>query len=165
MGIEPGDLGAHSCRKGVGTTVAAGYTVYSSIVLIYFRAGWSMGGVKDKYLKTENVGNHYVFRCASCLDQLYKKNQHHLPTWLKDEILQYESIPACTSILIDYLFAPIWYHFQYLNPKLHTECRFRASFFFQDIPQEVLDCTMIVFHGRVLVTLLKLLRYLLMSYW
>lgn len=111
MGIEPGDLGAHSCRKGVGTTVAAGYTVYSSIVLIYFRAGWSMGGVKDKYLKTENVGNHYVFRCASCLDQLYKKNQHHLPTWLKDEILQYESIPACTSILIDYLFAPIWYHF------------------------------------------------------
>ena len=72
MGVEPGDLGTHSCRKGVGTMVAAGCTVSPPIVSICVRAGWSMGGVKDKYLKRENAGDQYVGRCASCLDQLDK---------------------------------------------------------------------------------------------
>ena len=39
MGVEPEDLGTHSCRKGVGTMVAAGCTVSPPIVSICVRAG------------------------------------------------------------------------------------------------------------------------------
>ena len=52
LGDDEGNLGTHSCRKGVTTMVAAGCTVSSPIVSICIRAGWVMGGVKDKYLST-----------------------------------------------------------------------------------------------------------------
>ena len=46
LGVEEGDLGTHSCRKGVATMVAAGCTVSSPIVSICVRAGWVIGGSK-----------------------------------------------------------------------------------------------------------------------
>ena len=51
MGVDPGDLGTHSCCKRVGTMVTAGCTLSPPIVSICVRAGWTMGDVKDKYLK------------------------------------------------------------------------------------------------------------------
>ena len=164
MGVEPGDLGTHSCRKGVGTMVSAGCTVSPPIVSICVRAGWSMGGVKDKYLKRENASDQYVGRCASCLDQLDKSfavsppyfdfgvddvesvtMKARLTKWLKDRILQYDSIPACCRVLINMLFASVCYHFKYLNDNLHSESRFRASVFFRNIPQEIIDCATIAY--------------------
>ena len=68
VGFEPGDLGTHSARKGVGTMVAAGCTVSPPIVSLCLRAGWALGGVKDKYLFRENAGDMHVGRCASCHD-------------------------------------------------------------------------------------------------
>ena len=50
IGIDYKDLGSHSARKGVGTMVAAGCTVGPPIVPLCLRAGWALGGVKDKYL-------------------------------------------------------------------------------------------------------------------
>ena len=163
MGVEPGDLGTHSCRKGVGTMVAAGCTVSPPIVSICVRAGWSMGGVKDKYLKRENAGDQYVGRCASCLDQLEKtfavsppyfdysnlneieqvSMKRRIQMWLKDRILEYEGVPASTRVLIDYLFGSICYHHEYLSDYMHDECRFRASCFFRNLPQEFIDCAKI----------------------
>ena len=67
MGVNICDLGTHYCRKGVATMVAAGCTVSPPIVSICVRAGWVMGGVKDKYLKIDSAGNQHVGRCASCL--------------------------------------------------------------------------------------------------
>lgn len=72
MGVEPGDLDTYLCRKGVVTMVVVGCTVSSPIISIYVRVGWSMGGVKDKYLKRENTGDQYIWRYESCLDQLDK---------------------------------------------------------------------------------------------
>ena len=43
------------------------------------------------------------------------------------------------------LFATLCYHVDYLNDHLHTECRFRASALFRDIPQEILDCAVIAY--------------------
>ena len=51
LGIQKGDLRTHSYRKGVATMVASGSTVDSPIVSLCIRAGWVMGGVKEKYLK------------------------------------------------------------------------------------------------------------------
>ena len=73
LGFEKDDLGSHSCRKGVATMIAAGCTVSPPIVALCIRAGWALGGVKDKYLFRENAGDQYVGRCASCLDQLTKE--------------------------------------------------------------------------------------------
>ena len=72
FGFDKDDLGSHSCRKGVATMIAAGCTVSPPIVALCIRAGWALGGVKDKYLFRENAGDQYVGRCASCLDQLTK---------------------------------------------------------------------------------------------
>ena len=71
--MENGDVGTHSCRKGVATVVAAGCTVSPPIVSICVQAGWVMGGVKDRYLKRESAGDQYVGRCAAGLDQLSKE--------------------------------------------------------------------------------------------
>ena len=50
-GFEDGDLGSHSCHKGVVIMVAAGSTVSPSIVSLCIRAGLIPGGgMKDKYL-------------------------------------------------------------------------------------------------------------------
>ena len=73
LGVEEGDLGTHSCRKGVVTMVAAGYTVSRPIISICIRAGWVMGGVKYKYLKHKSAGDQYVGRCASGLNPLEKR--------------------------------------------------------------------------------------------
>ena len=89
-----------------------------------------MGGVKDKYLKRDNAGDQYVGRCASCLDQLDKSfamsppyfdyskldeterviMREKIKIWLKDRILEYHNVSACTRVLIDVLFVTICYH-------------------------------------------------------
>ena len=73
LGFEPGDLGTHLSRKGVATMIAAGCTISPPIASLCIRAGWVMGGVKDKYIFRENGGDQYVGRCASCLDMLSKE--------------------------------------------------------------------------------------------
>ena len=65
LGVKEGYIGTHSCRKVVATMVAARYTVYPPIVSICIKAGWVVGGVKDKYLKREYDGDPYVGKCAS----------------------------------------------------------------------------------------------------
>ena len=64
--------------------------------------------------------------------------------WLKERILEYEDVPACTRVLIDFLFASICYHYTHLCDNMHDECRFRASPFFIDIPQEFMDCSKVI---------------------
>ena len=53
--------------------VASGCTVSPPIVAICIRAGWAMGGVKDKYLNRADAGDQYVGRCASLLSQVTKE--------------------------------------------------------------------------------------------
>ena len=50
--------------------VYADFTVYPTIVSLFIRSGWVMGGVKYKYLKRESSGDQYVGRCASELFQI-----------------------------------------------------------------------------------------------
>ena len=73
LGVQHGDLGTHSCRKGVGTMVSAGCTISPPIISICIRYGWVMGGVKDKYLKYKAAGDQYVGICASGMNQLSKE--------------------------------------------------------------------------------------------
>ena len=72
LGVQHGDLGTNSCRKGVVTMVSAGCLNSPPIISISIRCGWVMGGEKDKCLKYKAAGNQYVGRCASGLNQLSK---------------------------------------------------------------------------------------------
>ena len=69
LGVNPGDLVAHSCSKGVSTMISAVFTVSRPIKLICIRCGWSMGRFKEIYLKDESSEDQYVGHCDSSLDQ------------------------------------------------------------------------------------------------
>ena len=68
FGYEPGGLGTHSCRKGVASMVCSGSTACPPIAAVALRAGWTFGGVKDKYIFRADAGDQFVGRAAACLD-------------------------------------------------------------------------------------------------
>lgn len=163
MGIDYKDLGSHSARKGVGTMVAAGCTVGPPIVPLCLRAGWALGGVKDKYLFRENAGDQYVGRCATGLPvtekefavsppyfdysdleladrlEMKKKIDQHLST----RIPHYSEIKANALNLLHYCFASICYSYEYLNENLHDECPLRNAAVFKDIPEDIIKLAVI----------------------
>jgi hypothetical protein len=66
---EVKDVGTHSIRKGAATYASncPGGPPAASMLI---RAGWSMGRVRDIYLKWERGGDQFVGRCLSLLPLL-----------------------------------------------------------------------------------------------
>ena len=162
MGVREGELGTHSSRKGVATMVAAGSTASPPIISICLRAGWVMGGVKDKYLKYERAGDQYVGRCACCLNQNNKEfaitppyfdftsidniidqneRKRKVEKWLKDRLINVERIEGNVMNLAMQCFASICYHHTFLDKNLHPNNPFRNAAIFKDIPKDVRDCS------------------------
>jgi hypothetical protein len=69
LGLEAGDLGTHSMRKGAATFCSSGSTACPSSSAIHLRAGWTLGGVQDSYIRYEAAGDMYVGRTLSGLPQ------------------------------------------------------------------------------------------------
>jgi hypothetical protein len=155
-GYEASDFGSHSARKGVATWVAGGCTVSPPIVALCLRAGWSLGGVKDRYLFYENAGDQYVGRCASGLrtdstefaisrpyfdysqlgsEEEMIERKKTIKMWLK------ERLPGDTTTktfdLAMNCFSSICYSYKYLQEHLHKKCLLRQSPVFRDIPEEI----------------------------
>ena len=161
MGLEPHSLGTHSARKGVGTMVAAGCTVGPPIVSLCLRAGWTLGGVKDKYLFRANAGDRYVGRCASGLDvnakefaispayfdyshldaservEMQQKVEGHLLSRLPGVSPEGSDVQKKTWKLAKACFAAICYHYETLEADLHNKCPLRTAAVFRDIPDEI----------------------------
>lgn len=68
MGIDPGELGVHSIRKGAATYACSGTTCSPSIGAVCNRAGWTMGQVKDIYMRYEAAQDQYVGRIVAGLN-------------------------------------------------------------------------------------------------
>lgn len=62
LGISPKDIGVHSIRKGAATYCCTGTTDAPHIAAICNRAGWTMGKVKDAYIKYGSAGDQHVGR-------------------------------------------------------------------------------------------------------
>lgn len=168
-GFEPSELGTHSTRKGVATGICSGCTMSPPIVSVCIRAGWTMGGVKDRYLKYEAAGDQFVGRCAACLDLLSKNfavsppywdfstsgdGVRHLPeeeeelqreleSFLQERLPNYNNIKKATLNLARVLLATICYHHEYLKTTLSRSSLFRASTIFRNVPDNLLT------HARV----------------
>ena len=164
LGVEEGDLGTHSCRKGVATMVASGCTVSPPIVSLCIRCGWVMGGVKDRYLKYEGAGDQYVGKCACGLDQLTKEfaispayfdyshiedevdrlaTKRKVTAWLEARLTDKGNISPETFHMIVMAFASLCYHRKYLETNLAQESCLRASSFFKDVPEYILECAQV----------------------
>ena len=64
MGYDVSKLGTHSFRKGATTFLSAlpgGPPSYATLI----RGGWSLGNVKNRYVKYSEAGDQYVGRCLS----------------------------------------------------------------------------------------------------
>jgi hypothetical protein len=68
MGIEPENIGVHSIRKGAATYCSSGTTTGVSFAAICVRAGWSMRGLKDRYIKYAEAGDRVCGRTVAGLD-------------------------------------------------------------------------------------------------
>lgn len=66
-GLDSKSFGTHSFRKGASTYVASGGPEAPPICAISIRAGWTMGAVRETYLRYEAAGDHFVGRTVSGL--------------------------------------------------------------------------------------------------
>ena len=73
-------FGTHYIRKGAVTLVAKGFTVSLPMALICLRVNWTLGGVKDRYIKYMKSGYQFVGRSVSGLPILKKSSQCPLLT-------------------------------------------------------------------------------------
>ena len=60
--VDVDEIGSHSIRKGAATYCCAGVHPGPPIVSVCLRAGWTIGRVKERYLKYENAGDELVGR-------------------------------------------------------------------------------------------------------
>ena len=61
-GIDPKEIGTHSIRKGAATYCCTGVHPGPPVVSVCLRGGWSLGRVKERYLKYEVAGDELVGR-------------------------------------------------------------------------------------------------------
>ena len=73
IGAKARTVGTHSACKGAATLVASGCTISPSMASIYTRAGWTLGGTRDKYIKYESAGDQFLGRTVCGLNSLVKE--------------------------------------------------------------------------------------------
>jgi hypothetical protein len=165
LGIQPGDLGSHSARKGACSFASAGCTVSPPIASICLRACWSMGPVKERYLFYEKAGDQFLGRAVSGMNMMSMEFAVSPPyfdasTVTDDQVEQTElderidkfvldsmvggaTIPSKTFIILRNCFASICYHFDFLQNKLHLTNKLRASSLFTSIPNEIKEAAVV----------------------
>ena len=66
-GIMEDNVGTHSLRKEAATYCSSGSTACPSSTAVHLRAGWTLGGVQNTYLRYEAAGDQYVGRTVAGL--------------------------------------------------------------------------------------------------
>ena len=158
--------GATLAGKGVATMVAAGCTVSPPIVSLCLRAGWTLGGVKDKYLFRKNAGDQYVGRCASCLDQNTTefavsppyfdysrfdgdreekiKKMQKVKEFIESRLGFADKMKESAWTVIEKYFASICFHYKKLMQEyLLNNFTLCCSSLFCDIPDEIADLSIV----------------------
>ncbi len=148
IGVKAGTIGTHSARKGAATIAASGCTVAPSMSSICNRAGWKMGGTRDKYIKYENAGDQFLGRTLTGLNSLDKEFSisppfFHLPQQEMqsvDNLLRSHVVGAsncCTKTfeVLRNCFASVVYHRDHMDATLHKKNRIRSHPLFNNLPE------------------------------
>ncbi|CAN0032252.1 unnamed protein product, partial [Phaeothamnion confervicola] len=137
-GVNPQDIGTHSCRKGSATYVASGCTAGPPMSAICIRAGWSVGNVQDRYIRYEAAGDQYVGRTVCGLPlsthdfcvlppHFAKTDSDGVPIPGVTELVA-EAVMACFGedllprlrLVAEFLLASVVFHRVYLRHALQT---------------------------------------------
>ena len=155
MGIHPDDIGVHSIRKGAATYCSSGTTFGVSFAAVCVRAGWSMGGVKDRYIKYAEAGDRVCGRTVSGLD--VNSHQFSISPPLLDVEEQEETkvdeaqrqlfgtTPAKWGLLIRFLLASLLFHREWMRTNIGPDFLDQARFFspnqlFVDLAKKTKTC-------------------------
>jgi hypothetical protein len=136
-GKSKDDIGTHSMRKGSATFCASGSTACPSAAAIHLRAGWSLGGVQNTYMRYEGAGDMYVGRTVCGLPS-DSANFATLPPHfvnggndVKDAVRTcFSSLPDSLHAVAEYALASVVYHSDFLSSNLHARHRMRYTALF-----------------------------------
>ena len=152
-GVDVDTTASHSVRKGSSTYASSGCTVSPGMAPICNRAGWKMGGTRDKYIKFENAGDQFLGRVLCGLNPLsidFSLTQpffdvqndfemEEIDNFIWSRIENGDQIPDGTFTVVRYCFASLCYHHQFLKTILQPTSRIRTSPLFMNVPQHILD--------------------------
>ena len=162
-GIEDGDLGSHSARKGSASYASSGSTVSPPIVSVCLRAQWSMGSVKERYLHYEKAGDQYLGRVVSglnCSRYLFAASPPYFDfdgaagnamTARELDVMMTSFIPRGSRLnsrifcIFRFCFASLCFHSDFLKQILHKKNKLHGSPFFTRIPRAVRDLARVRF--------------------
>ena len=71
--MKVGTIGTHSACKGAATLAASGCIISPSMASICTRAGWTLGGIRDKCIKYKFAGDQFLGRTVCGLNSLVKE--------------------------------------------------------------------------------------------
>ncbi|KAF1786353.1 hypothetical protein GQ600_4906 [Phytophthora cactorum] len=103
-------------RKGASTFCSSGSTACPPAVAVHLRAGWSMGGVQDRYLRHDAAGDMFVGRTVSGLpiySQSFNASSHFAAD---DEVVQrakrlcFPGLPEFVEFVAEFALASLIYH-------------------------------------------------------
>jgi hypothetical protein len=133
------DIGTHSMRKGSATFASSGSTACPSSSAIHLRAGWTLGGVQDTYLRYECAGDMHVGRTVSglpldspefaILPPMFVSQSEDLTNMI-DACLPH--LPLGLTMVAEFGIASIIYHAQFLRDTLPIEHRIFATPLFRE---------------------------------
>ena len=158
FGVEIEAFGSHSLRKGAATFCGSGSTMAPSMAAICNRAGWKMGGTRDKYIKFENAGDQYLGRVLSGLDALspsfaltppffdtkMNEEKKKIDDFIKSRLENAKNISDGLFAVVRYCFASLCFHYKFLTNTLQPTSRIKTSAIFINIPDEILNMAKVV---------------------
>jgi hypothetical protein len=140
-GIPASDIGTHSIRKGSSTFTCSGSTAGPSISAICIRAGWSLGGVLDRYIRYEAAADYYVGRVVSGLPLSDCRFATMPPYFRSIDVDDMQNIRNCMpaidnhkslSGVIIHSLASVVYHEEFLRNRLQKGHSIFDTFLFRN---------------------------------
>lgn len=140
-GLNPENIGTHSMRKGAATFCSSGSTACPSSTSIHLRAGWSLGGVQNTYLRYEAAGDQYVGRVVSGLPldsfefSILPPHFSHSSSDIVKKAIQvvYPDMPLSLYGIGEMALASLVYHLPFLRSTLPNGHRLFNCSLFLDI--------------------------------
>jgi len=139
-GITADDIATHSCRKGSASYTMSGTTGGPTISATSIRAGWSMPGVQNTYIRFAEAGDEFVGR-TTCGLPLASIEFAILPPHFRDgcnDLVQravalcFPNRPACYNLVLSMCLASVVYHREFLRSTLLSNHPVFSSFLFVD---------------------------------